>query len=207
MAHARHDAHRGPGRHGGHKFDPAGRARLDSEERRAYLDPEAILEAFRIGEGMRIADVGAGIGFFARPAARRVGPKGRVYAVDLSPEMLEDLHGKVDAEALANVEAVLSTEDRIPIGDGSIDFAFLACVLHELAGAGTLLECRRILAPRGRLGVVDWRKIDQAEGPPKEHRLDEAEAAAILKEAGFAPTRAFMAGPYHYGIEARRAPR
>lgn len=154
-----------------------------------------------------MADVGAGVGFFTLPAARRVGPEGRVYAIDLSPEMLNDLRAKLEDETLANVEAYLSTEDRVPLADASVDLAFLACVFHELAGAGTLMECRRILRPKGRLGVVDWKKIDQEEGPPKEHRLDEAEVAAFLTEAGFAPTRTFEAGPYHYGIEARLAPR
>lgn len=207
MAHQGHGGHRGPGPHGGHKFDPASRRRLDSEERRAYLDPDAILEAFQVRTGTRMADVGAGVGFFTLPAARRVGPKGRVFAIDLSSEMLEDLRAKLEDETLANVEAYLSTEDRIPVADASVDFAFLACVLHELAGAATLLECHRILRPKGRLGVVDWKKIDQEEGPPKEHRLDEAEVAAFLREAGFSPTRTFEAGPYHYGIEARLAPR
>lgn len=130
-----------------------------------------------------------------------------MYAIDLSPEMLEDLRAKLEAEALGNLETHLSTEDRIPLDDASVDFAFLACVLHELAGAGTLLECRRILTPSGRLGIVDWKKIDQEEGPPKEHRLDEAEVSAFLREAGFVPTRTFDAGPYHYGIEARLASR
>ncbi len=206
MDHAGHGAHGPRGRHGGHKFDAAGRAHLDSEERRAYLDPDAILDAFRVRAGMRVADVGAGIGFFARPAARRVGPRGRVHAIDLSPEMLEDLQARLEGEGLVSVETHLSTEDRIPLPDGSVDFAFLACVLHELAGPGTLRECRRILAPRGRLGVVDWKKIDQPEGPPKDHRIDEDEASAFLREAGFSPSRVFEAGPYHYGIEARRSP-
>jgi len=171
------------------------------------LDPEAILRAFHVKPGWRIADIGAGIGYFTLPAARLVGPRGRVYAVDLSAEMLEDLQAKLAANHVTNVETLLSTEDRVPLADRSVDFAFLACVLHELSGPGTLLECRRILRPSGRLGVVDWKKIDQEEGPPREHRLDEAEAAAVLRDAGLEPLRTFDAGPYHYGIEARTAAR
>lgn len=188
---------------GGHKFEVTHRAYLDSEERRSYLDPARILAAFRVGRGTRIADVGTGTGFFAIPASRLVGPRGRVYAVDLAPEMLEDLQAKLAREPLDNVEALRSTEDRIPLNDGSVDFAFLACVLHELDGPGTLLECRRILARDGRLGVVDWKKEDMEFGPPKEHRLREDEARAILRDAGFRPTRTFEGGRYHYAIEAR----
>lgn len=202
-----HAGHRGPGPHGGQKFHPEGRRHLDSQERRKYLDPDRILEAFHVRSGMHIADVGAGVGFFALPAARRVGPEGRVYAIDLSPEMLEDLEETLGTRKVGNVATLLSVEDRIPLDDGSVDFAFLACVLHELAGAATLLECRRILKAGGSLGVVDWKKIEQAEGPPREHRLDESEASAFLEEAGFAPVRTFGVGPYHYGIEARVARR
>ena len=188
---------------GGHKFDAAHRAYLDSEERRAYLDPTRILKAFRLRPGMRIADIGSGTGFFAIPAAEIVGPTGRVYAGDLSPEMLEDLRTKLQRARTGNLEALRSTEDRVPLPDASVDFAFLACVLHELDGPGTLLEARRVLTPAGRLGVVDWKKEDSEFGPPKAHRLDEDEARAVVSDAGFDPTRTFDAGEHHYGIEAR----
>lgn len=188
---------------GGHKFDAARRAYLDSGERRSYLDPVGILTAFRVTEGMRVADVGTGTGFFAIPAARLVGPSGKVFAVDLLPEMLEDLQAKLVREPMPNLEALRSTEDRIPLPDGSVDFAFLACVLHELDGPGTLLECRRILMRDGRLGIIDWKKEDMEFGPPKTHRLDEDEARSILRDAGFHPVRTFEGGRYHYAVEAR----
>ncbi len=188
---------------GGHKFDAAHRAYLDSEERRAYLDPQKILKSFRLRAGMRVADIGTGTGFFAIPAAKLVGPRGHVYAIDLSPEMLEDLQAKLDRAKVGNLEALRSTEDRVPLPDASVDFAFLACVLHELDGPGTLLEARRVLRSGGRLGVVDWKKEDSEFGPPKAHRLDEREAKDVLAQVGFEPTRTFEAGGHHYGIEAR----
>ncbi len=188
---------------GGHKFNVAHRAYLDSDERRSYLDATAILKAFGVRVGMHVADVGSGTGFFAIPAAELVGPKGRVYAVDLSAEMLEELQAKLRRAPTANLEALRSTEDRIPLPDASVDLAFMACVLHELDGPGTLLEARRILRPRGRLAVVDWKKEDMEFGPPKAHRLNEEEASAVLAEAGFETTRTLKAGAHHYGIEAR----
>ncbi len=188
---------------GGHKFHVDRRAYLDSDERKSYLDAPAILRACRVRKGMRIADIGTGTGFFALPAAELVGADGHVDAVDLSPIMLEDLQGKLARAALGNVTAVLSTEDRIPLADRSVDLAFLACVLHELDGPATLLECHRILRAKGRLAIIDWKKEEMEFGPPKEHRLDESEARTVLADAGFSPTRRFPAGPYHYGIEAR----
>lgn len=188
---------------GGHKFDAAHRAYLDSDERRSYLDPVRVLTSFGLGKGMRVADVGTGTGFFAVPAAHIVGPSGKVYAIDLAPGMLEGLQAKLSREPVPNLEPVRSTEDRIPLGDGSVDLAFLACVLHELDGPGTLRECRRILTRDGRLGVLDWKKEDMEFGPPKAHRLDEDEARSILRDAGFHPIKTFEGGRYHYAIEAR----
>lgn len=188
---------------GGHKFNAAHRAYLDSQERRSYLEPPRILRSFRLRAGMRIVDIGSGTGFFAIPAAEMVGPEGHVYAVDLSPEMLEDLQAKLERTERGNLDALRSTEDRIPLPDASVDFAFLACVLHELDGPATLLEARRVLRPAGRLGIVDWKKEDSEFGPPKAHRLDEEEARGVLSDAGFEPTRTFEAGEHHYGIEAR----
>ncbi len=190
-------------RHPGHKFDPAHRAYLDSEERRSYLDPDAILGAFGLGPGFILADVGAGTGFFSLPASKRVGPSGRIYALDVEDAMLEDLRAKVRDQALSNIRILRSQEDRIPLPNMSVDVAFLACVLHELDGPGTLRECRRILKSGGQLAVVDWKKIDQDIGPPIEHRLSEGEARAFLLRGGFTPTRTFDTGMYHYGIEAR----
>jgi len=188
---------------GGHKFHIDRRAYLDSDERRSYLDASKILRAFQLREGSSLADIGAGTGYFALPAAELVGASGHVFAVDLAPEMLEDLQAKLRSKPVPHLTVVQSTEDRIPLGDASVDFAFLACVLHELDGRGTLLECRRILRPQGRLGVVDWKKEEMEFGPPKAHRLDEHHARALLADAGFAATRTFEAGPYHYGIEAK----
>lgn len=186
----------------GHKFDPANRGHLDSEERRSYLDPDAILGAFGVGPGDVIADIGAGTGFFTIPAAMRVGPSGRVYALDLESEMLGDLRLRIGVAGPRNVEILRSDEDRIPLPQASVDLAFLACVLHELDGPGTLRECARILKPTGRLAIVDWKKMKQDIGPPYRHRLDEGQARAFLQQSGFTPTRTFEAGRYHYGIEA-----
>jgi ubiquinone/menaquinone biosynthesis C-methylase UbiE len=190
-------------RHGSRKFDPAHRGHLDSDARRSYLDADAILGAFGLGPGAALADIGAGTGFFSIPAAKRVGPSGIVHAIDVEPAMLEDLRERVASQGLANVRILRSEEERIPLPHGSVDVAFLACVLHELEGPGTLRECARILKPNGRLAVVDWKKIEQDIGPPISHRLDEGQARAFLMRSGFTPTRTFSTGRYHYGIEAR----
>ncbi len=187
----------------GHKFDPAHRAHLLDPERARYLPAKKILSKFPLKAGSAAVDVGCGPGYWTIPMAEIVGPTGRVYAVDLSEAMLVDLRTRLDKRPELPVQVMRSSEDRVPLPARSVDFAFLACVLHELDGPGTLREAARVLRPGGVLGIVDWKKIRQDVGPPYRHRLSTAQAAARLLGGGFVADEPFEAGPHHYGIAAR----
>jgi len=186
------------------KFDPERMAYLESEERRQLLDPPSLLAHFGIQQGWTVADVGCGPGFFTFPLAELVGVGGRVYGIDEEPMMVARLEERIKELDVRNVSAVLSAEDSIPLADNIVDFALLSMVLHELYGPSTLLETRRILRQDGSLAVVDWRKKDEPYGPPKRHRLNEIEAAAKLRAAGFDPGPALDMGPSHYGFKAKK---
>ncbi len=188
----------------GHKFDPKHMLYLESEERRAVLDPARVLPRFKIEEGWTTVDIGCGTGVFTFPMAGMVGPAGKVYSVDLEPKMLERLRERIAERNAGNIEAVLSTEDSVPLPDGIADFVLLSTVLHELEGVETLLEIRRILKKLGILGVIDWKKKTDLMGPPKRHRLSEGEAASLMREAGFEPGPPLDLGTSHYGFRARR---
>lgn len=186
------------------KFDPRHMDRLLSPERRRSQDPELVLDNLGVVEGMTVADIGTGPGFFTLPAARRVGPAGKVYAVDIEPAMLEQVRERATAEGITNVEAVLSREDRLPLPTRVVDVALLADVLHELLEPGKLLEeIARVLKPGGALAVVEWKKEQQEWGPPLEERLAPEQAEALLREADFDSFEPFEVGPNHYGILAR----
>ena len=203
----RRDALSGPSEDGmaphGHKFDPAHRAHLLDPERARYLPAKEILSKFPLTAGAAAVDIGCGPGYWTIPMAEIVGPSGRVYAVDLEGEMLADLRTRLEARPGLPVQVMRSSEDRIPLPARSVDFAFLACVLHELDGPGTMREAARVLRPGGALGIVDWNKIRQDIGPPYRHRLSPVQASAALVRGGFSTDEAFDAAPYHYGIVAR----
>lgn len=184
-----------------HKFDPSMAHILEDEERRKFLPPEKILKEVGVREGVVMADVGCGTGYFTLPAAKLV-KDGRVFAVDVQEEMLELL--KQRAEGLENLMPVKSEEDAIPLPDESVDIVFMGDVLHELEGDATLREVHRILRRRGVLGIVEWRKEDTGIGPPVEDRLSEQEAVRMLEGVGFAVERCFQVHPYHYCIVARK---
>jgi len=185
----------------GKKFDPSRAAHLDSPMRRKFIDPEKIILTIGVRKGMAVADIGSGTGFFTLPLAKAVGAEGKVFAVDISAELLEVVKGKT--RGMGNMETILSTEDKIPLPDRSIDIALMVNVLHELEGDGTLREIGRILRPGGALAVIDWKKKLMLEGPPLWHRLSEKEAEGRLSGIGFKPEKRFEPSHFEYGLVLR----
>ena len=170
-----------------HKFPPDRWAKLLDDDRRRMLPPGELLEAIGVEAGSVVADLGAGPGYFTFPLAERVGPGGRVYALDVQPEMVEVLRRR---EPPSNVAVMESGESEFPLESSSVDLAFLAFVLHELADARAFLaEVRRVLRPGGRLAVLEWEPIEEAIGPPLRERLSAEEVERVLGSASFRVTR------------------
>lgn len=184
-----------------HKFDVSRVAILEDEGRKEFLPAEKILEKIGAREGVKLADIGCGTGYFSIPASKLVGG-GEVYAIDMQAEMLELLRKK--AKNKKNIVIVKSTEDAIPLRDEVVDIAFMGDVLHELEGAGTLREAYRILKRGGILAAVDWRKEEMEAGPPVEERLSLEAAKMKVENAGFTMLESFDVPPYHHGIMARK---
>src|SRR3989304_3900602 len=101
------------------KFDPAWKEYRDSPERR-QLDPEQVLDSLPMKPTDQVADIGAGTGFFTVPLARRLS-RGKVLALDISPDMLAFLQEKVTRAGVANIEAALCGEADSPVAPGSMD--------------------------------------------------------------------------------------
>lgn len=186
------------------KFDPKNIERLMRADRLEGTTPEELLREAGLKEGDAVADVGCGPGFFTVPAARVVGPKGVVYAVDPQEEMLRSL-GENAPEA-ENIRPVLSNEAEIPLEDSVADFTLAAYVLHETELHRELVsELFRVTRPGGILLVLDWKKVDEEKGPPVEIRLSAEEAASLLEEAGFTDIRIAPLTVSHYRITAVKA--
>lgn len=189
-----------------HKFNPAHMAHLESEERHRRQPPARLLAAIGVQPGARMADIGCGPGFYVLPAARLVGPDGRVFALDLQEAMLARVREKAAAESLANVDARLSEENHLPLPDGSADVALVANVLHECTDPVAFLrEVRRILVPGGRVAVIEWRPEPMDMGPPLAERIGPNAVEAALTSADFAQVAAVdpaALGATHYGALA-----
>jgi SAM-dependent methyltransferase len=159
---------------------------LTRESREREEQPERMLDALGLRPGMRVADVGAGVGYHTLRLARRVGPTGRVWATDVQEEMLERLGARVAAEGLSHVTPVLSGPDRTGLPPGAVDLVLMVDVFHEVAEPQAFLaSLREALAPGGRLALVEFRAEDPAVPVREEHKMSVAQVDAELAAGGF----------------------
>lgn len=169
-----------------HIFDPEERARLDSPERRAEMPPEETLVKAGIKPGDIFLDIGCGTGYFSLPAARMVGPKGLVYAVDASGVMLAEIRSKVASLGIFNLHTLQTPQGRLKMPETEATMAFLSDTLHEVEDKASFLAAVAAgLKPGARLAVIEWVKKQTPEGPPLKERLSEDEMQVLLKKAGF----------------------
>jgi ubiquinone/menaquinone biosynthesis C-methylase UbiE len=169
----------------GWRFPPERRHVLKDEDRRRRLQPERILDEADVQPGETVVDVGAGPGFWTELLAKRVGPHGHVFAVDVEPVMLDELRTLVRERGLSNVDVAQSEETSIPLEEGIADLVLLVFVLHEPPDPMAFLaEIIRLLKPSGRVLVVDWQDWPTEQGPPLEVRISQEEAKALLGAAG-----------------------
>lgn len=134
--------------------------RLELESRDIFASRVEILKALDLEEGDAIADIGAGTGLFESIFAKKVGPTGKVYAVDISPRLIDYMKGRVKTENLTNVHVVLSNDSSAELEDNSINIAFICDTYHHFEyHADMLLSIRNALRSKGQLILVDFERI------------------------------------------------
>lgn len=174
-----HDAHR---LHGDPK---AYMAALDDPARDAWQKPHEVVMALGLAPGMRVADIGAGSGYFALRFARHVGDSGRVFAVDVSKPMLDEVVSRAATLALTNVTPVLAPTDDPTLPARGIDLVFTCDTWHHIDNRPAYLaKVKQALAPGGRFVIVDFHK-NAPVGPPASMKLTRAEVLAEVEQAGF----------------------
>jgi len=189
-----------------HKFSSKKMELLESDERRQWQNPSSILQQIGLRKNDVVVDLGCGTGFFARPAAMQVGSEGKVYAVDVSLQMLTECRRLADLQGISNLTTVLSEEANIPLLDGLADWVLIVNVLHEAENKLAFLkEASRLLKATGNLAIIDWKKQQTAEiGPPVTERLDMQDVLTLVSQVGLKPTPYPNLGMYHYGVIASR---
>lgn len=119
-----------------------------------FLNPYKLLNAAGLKPGQKVLEVGCGPGFFTIPAAKIVGEKGKVYALDVNPVAVETVRRKIMENNLKNVKIMLADASETGLPDESIDVAFLFGVIHALKDVDAVMrEMHRILKVKGILSV------------------------------------------------------
>ncbi|MEK7469936.1 MAG: class I SAM-dependent methyltransferase [Planctomycetota bacterium] len=202
--------HRGGGpAHHGHSFADVENwvARFEGPERDAWQKPEEVVRALGLAPAARVAEIGAGTGYFAVRLARAV-PRGQVWGVDLEPNMVRHLEARAAREGLANLTAALaSAEDpRLP---EPVDVLLVANTYHHLeARPAYFARVATALAPGGRLVIIDFRKGDLPVGPPDEMKLAPEVVRSELELSGLVQTAEESFLPHQYFLVFRkRSPR
>jgi ubiquinone/menaquinone biosynthesis C-methylase UbiE len=166
-------------------FPPQDLGLLEGPDRDAYQRPDQIMDALLIGEGSKVADIGAGGGWFTVRLARQVGPNGRVYAEDIQTEMVQAIERRVQREGLQNVVTVLGTPTDPKIPDGSLDAVLIVDAYHEMEAPVTLLRnIAKSLKPTGVIGIVNYKKDGGGPGPAMEERVDPELVVRDARAAG-----------------------
>jgi protein-L-isoaspartate O-methyltransferase len=158
---------------------------LERPEREIEENTSLLIRNLDLKSGMNIADIGAGSGYHSSIISKQIG-KGKVYAVDVEPEMIAFLDARIKKEKISNVETVLGTETAVNLPEASIDKMLLVDVYHEFSFPYEMgLAMYKALKPDGKLFLVEFRAED-ASVPIKEiHKMSEKQCVKELKAVGF----------------------
>jgi ubiquinone/menaquinone biosynthesis C-methylase UbiE len=149
--------------------------KFESDDREIYTRRNEIVAALGLSRGMAVADVGAGTGLFTRLFAEKVGPAGKVYAVDIAPRFLEHIAVEAKKRGQPQVVTVLGSQNSTNLPSESVDLVFLCDVYHHLENPQkALASMRRALRPEGKLVVIDF---DRVEGRSTEFVLKHVRAS------------------------------
>ncbi len=164
-----------------------GAAWLEREGRDEAEKPEVVLAAMELSPGMTVAEIGAGTGYFSRKIGKVLGPKGKVYAVDIQPKMLDLLKEYAAKEGVSNIVPVVGTETDPKLPEGSVDRILMVDVYHEFQKPQEMLaRIARALAPGGRVILVEYRaEDDSAKHILADHRMSVDQVLAEWLPAGF----------------------
>ena len=152
------------------------------------------MDALGIADGARVADLGAGGGYFTIRLARRVGPQGIVYAEDVQQEMISAISRRVQRQGFTNVRPVKGLENDPRLPARTLDAVLMVDAYHEVKDRVTMLSnLAKALKPQGRLGIVDFKLDGTGPGPSIEERVS---PDVVVKDAAQAGLKLIRQEPF-----------
>jgi SAM-dependent methyltransferase len=149
---------------------------LERPERDAEEHTEKLVQQLKLKPGDVVADIGCGTGYFCRRLAGKVTPRGRVFGVDIQPEMLQLLTNQMAAAGVSNVVPILGTITDPKLPADSVDLALMVDVYHEFDHPFEMMQAiTRALKPGGRVVFVEFRAEDPRVPIKEVHKMSEAQ--------------------------------
>ncbi|MBW2230837.1 MAG: methyltransferase domain-containing protein [Deltaproteobacteria bacterium] len=129
---------------------------LSASGRDRWQRPDDVVEVLALRPGESVADLGSGDGYFLPHLSRAVGPEGRVYAVEVEADLVEQLTARVDEESLENVEVILGTYDDPQLPDRELDTVLIVNTYHHIEERPAYFaRLATDLSDRGRVVVIE----------------------------------------------------
>lgn len=174
---------------------------INSEQ---FLNPKEILESIGIKQDMVVADFGCGSGYIVFAAAKLVGPKSTVYAVDVQKHLLDHIKTQAQANNILGIKPVWANLEIVggtKIPAESLDLVILANTLYQSSKQKEIIsEAKRVLKNAGMLLVVEWKGTGVPFGPPTSERVDSETVKNFAFGLNLNKIKEFEAGKYHYGL-------
>ena len=169
----------------------------------SLIDQGRLFAELTLRPGTVLLDAACGAGAYSLAIADRMGPGGKIFAMDLWREGIEALSQEIAARGIRNIEPAAADISRtIPLDDASVDLCLLATVFHDLVEDGTeqgaLREIRRVLKKGGLLFVIEFKKIEAPPGPPLRIRFSPTELEQALLPHGLERVKTVDLGEFTY---------
>ncbi len=172
------------GREISHVMGHLGAGWLERPERERQERTDLLITGLTLSEDFVVADIGAGTGYFTFPVAARV-PEGKVFSVDIQPEMLAIIEQRKTLENVVNVETVLGEADDPKLPDNEIDLAFIVDAYHEFSFPREMGEhLKASLKPGGQLVLVEYRAEDPLVPIKRLHKMSEVQVKQEMAAIG-----------------------
>ena len=181
-------------------------AMLEDPKRDEYQKPHEVLMALSLKPGETIADIGAGSGYFALRFAAHLGDTGRVFAVDIDPEMVRHLNRRVRDAGVRNVQTILAEPSDPLLPDTSVDrFVVVDTWHHVEKPLDYLALMKRMLKPGGQVVMIDFQKRELPLGPPMAMKIAREDLVRQMEANGFRLEKEHTFLPYQYFLVFRAA--
>lgn len=159
---------------------------LNRPERIQEENPEEMLAQLQVKPGMTVCDMGCGDGYYTIELAKRVGAEGKVLAVDIQPEMLQELSRRCERTGIQQVDMILGLPHDPKLPEGQVDLILMVDVYHEFSNPVEMLAAmRRSLKPDGRIALVEFRGEDPTVPIKPEHKMTKKQILKEYKANGF----------------------